>query len=109
MESKGCDLVLKSIEKTGRIAIVSEACERGSFAQTLAANITLFAFDSLVAAPQVLGAPNWIVPGAEMESTYFVQAADIVDVATQCFYPQLGAKRQGTRAGNAQERASRGI
>ena len=69
------DPVLASVKKTGRILLVSEASERGSFLQTLAANIGRFAFADLKAPPRVLGSPNWIVPGAEMESTYFPQAA----------------------------------
>ena len=59
--------VLASLRKTGRLLIVSEACERGSFAMTLAANITRFSFGDLKAPPRVLGAPNWIVPGAEIK------------------------------------------
>ncbi len=73
------DKIIKSLEKTGLLLIVSEACERGSFAMTLASNLTRFAFSVLNAAPHVLGSPNWIVPGADMEDTYFPQPADIVD------------------------------
>jgi 2-oxoisovalerate dehydrogenase E1 component len=74
------DLVLQSVKKTGHILLVSEACERGSFLMTLATNINRFAFGHLKAPPRVLGAPNWIVPGAELEASYFPQAADIVAV-----------------------------
>ncbi len=81
------EAVVKSIEKTGHIMIVSEACERGSFATTLAANLTRYAFRKLKSAPVVLGAPNWIVPGAEMEATYFPQSTDIIALVAQQFYP----------------------
>jgi 2-oxoisovalerate dehydrogenase E1 component len=74
------DPVLESVKKTGHILLVSEACERGSFLMTLATNINRFAFSHLKTPPRVLGAPNWIVPGAEMEAKYFPQAADIVAV-----------------------------
>ena len=77
------DVVLKSVRKTHRILLVTEASERGSFAMTLAANIGRFGFRDLEAAPRVLGSPNWIVPGAEMESTYFPQAGDIIPIV--CF------------------------
>ena len=40
------DAVLESIRKTGHVIIVSEACERGSFAMTLARNLTRFGFAS---------------------------------------------------------------
>ena len=101
--------VLESIRKTGRLIIVSEACERGSFAMTLAANITRMAFDSLKAAPEVLGAPNWIVPGAEMESTYFVQPGDIIDAVARYFYPECGSEKKGARVFDVKSLAQRGL
>lgn len=72
--------VLASVRKTGRLAIVSEASERGSFPMTLATNVQRFAFGDLKAPVRVIGAPNWIVPGADLEASYFPQAHDIVDV-----------------------------
>jgi 2-oxoisovalerate dehydrogenase E1 component len=75
--------VLRSLTKTGHILIVSEASERGSFPMTLAANIARFGFKDLKAPPRVLGAPNWIVPGADMESTYFPQTDDVIDACAQ--------------------------
>lgn len=71
---------LASLSKTGRILLVSEACERGSFLMTLAANIQRLGFASLKAPVRVLGAPNWIVPGADLEASYFPQAQDIVEI-----------------------------
>jgi len=91
------DPVLKSLAKTGRLLIVSEASERGAFAMTLSANITRFAFGALKAPPRALGAPNWIVPGADMESTYFPQVDDILDVVLGEFYPEKRANRRGLR------------
>ncbi|MDP4299349.1 alpha-ketoacid dehydrogenase subunit alpha/beta [Leptothrix discophora] len=91
------DVLLASVRKTGRLLIVSEASERGSFPMTLAANVTRFAFADLKAAPRVLGAPNWIVPGADMESTYFPQADDIVDVVTTELFPGRRDARRGVR------------
>jgi 2-oxoisovalerate dehydrogenase E1 component len=91
------DSVLASVQKTGRLLLVSEASERGSFLMTVAANVTRFAFHDLKAPPRVLGAPNWIVPGAEMESTYFPQVDDILDVVTSEFFPEKKANRRGVR------------
>jgi 2-oxoisovalerate dehydrogenase E1 component len=91
------DVVLKSVKKTHRILLVTEASERGSFAMTLAANIGRFGFNDLEAAPRVLGAPNWIVPGAEMESTYFPQAADIIDIVCGELIPEKKVNRRGIR------------
>ncbi|HET7715995.1 MAG TPA: thiamine pyrophosphate-dependent enzyme [Bauldia sp.] len=101
--------VLASVKKTGRILLVSEASERGSFLQTLAANITRFAFGDLKAPPRVLGSPNWIVPGAEMESTYFPQAADIVDIVRTELIPESGYNRRGVRNWDDMELARLGL
>src|SRR5579883_1587556 len=101
--------VLNSLRKTGRILLVSEASERGGFAMTLAANIARFAFASLKAPPRVLGAPNWIVPGAEMETTYFPQIEDIVDAAMLEFFPERKAERRGIRNWNDLELARAGL
>ena len=103
------DTVLASVRKTGRLLIVSEASERGSFAMTLAANITRFAFADLKAPPRVLGAPNWIVPGADLESTYFPQADDIVDVVTTELFPGRREARRGVRGWDDQALARRGL
>ncbi|KQT61225.1 MULTISPECIES: thiamine pyrophosphate-dependent enzyme [unclassified Aureimonas] len=89
--------VLASVKKTGRLLLVSEASERGSFLMTLSSNITRFAFGDLKAPPRVLGSPNWIVPGAEMESTYFPQVGDIIDIVTGEFYPEKKSNRRGVR------------
>ncbi|GGD98592.1 pyruvate dehydrogenase E1 subunit beta [Aureimonas endophytica] len=89
--------VLRSLEKTGHLLIVSEASERGSFPMTLAANLTRFGFKHLKAPPRVLGSPNWIVPGAEMETTYFPQVGDIIDIVTGEFYPEKKSNRRGVR------------
>ena len=101
--------VLRSIEKTGRLVIVSESCERSSFSMTLASNIARFGFASLKAPPRVLGAPNWIVPGAEMESTYFVQANDIIHVITTDFYPVHSGIVESIRDWDDQSLASKGL
>jgi len=91
------DPVVRSIARTGHLLVVTEASERGSFAMTLASNLTRFAFGHLRAAPRVLGSPNWIVPGAEMETTYFPQADDIIEAVTAGFYPEKHTNRRGIR------------
>ena len=101
--------VLASVRKTGRFMIVSEASERGSFAQTIAAMVSRFGFDSLKAPPRVLGSPNWIVPGAEMESTYFPQAHDIIDIVTSEFYPDVKSNRRGVRTWDDLDLARRAL
>ncbi|WP_163879862.1 alpha-ketoacid dehydrogenase subunit alpha/beta [Rhizobium laguerreae] len=101
--------VLASIRKTGRIVLVSEASERGSFLMTLAANITRFGYETLHAAPRVIGSPNWIVPGAEMESTYFPQKDDIIDVITSELFPGQRSNRRSIRDWDDRELARLGL
>ncbi len=101
--------VIESVKKTGRLLLVSEASERGSFLMTLATNVTRFAFASLTVPPRVLGAPNWIVPGADMEETYFPQAQDIVDVVATEMFADTSHKRAGVRKWNDLELARQGL
>ncbi len=71
--------VVASVQKTGKILLASDACERGSILQTMAAKITQFAFDYLDAPPVVVGARNWITPPDEVEDSFFPFPADILD------------------------------
>jgi 2-oxoisovalerate dehydrogenase E1 component len=103
------DPVLASVRKTGRLVIVTEACERGSFAMTLSANVARFGFGDLKAPPRVIGSPNWIVPGADMESTYFPQAHDIVDIVVLELFPDRKRERRGVRRWNDLDLARRGL
>jgi 2-oxoisovalerate dehydrogenase E1 component len=103
------DRVLESVKKTGRILLVSEACERGGFLMTLAANITRFGFSDLKAPPRVLGSPNWIVPGADMEATYFPQVEDIIDIVAGEFFPEKNTNRRGIRNWDDRELARLGL
>jgi len=103
------DTLVDSVEKTGRLLIVTEACERGSFAATLASNVTQFAYSSLQAAPQILGSPNWIVPGAEMEATYFPSCTDILDHILRVFFPAQATVANSTRWQDRRALAKRGL
>jgi 2-oxoisovalerate dehydrogenase E1 component len=71
--------VLDSVRKTGRILLTSDACERGSYLHTLAANIQALAFDALDAPVAVVGAKNWITPAAEMEELFFPQPSWLLE------------------------------
>ena len=103
------DTVLASVRRTGRLVIVSEAVERGSFANTVAANVTRLAFSELKAAPIVLGAPNWIAPGADMEDKYAPQAHDICDAVTGGFFVERRINRRGVRDWDIAGMAKRGL
>jgi len=84
--------VLESVKKTRKIVLASDACERGSALQTMAAKITQFAFDELDAPPVVVGARNWITPADEVEEAFFPMAADIVDAVHVHILPLTGYK-----------------
>lgn len=103
------DVLLASVRKTGRLVLVTEASERGSFPMTIASTVTRFAFADLKAPPRVIGSPNWIVPGADMETTYFPQVADIVDVVTGELFPQHRSNRQGVRTWDDLDLARQGL
>ncbi len=84
------DPIVESIRKTGRVIISSDACERGSAAQMIAANLGQLAFDYLDAPPVVVGSRNWITPAAEMEDAFFPQASWILDAIHERILPLPG-------------------
>ena len=83
-------LVLESVKKTRKILLTSDACERGSVLQTMAAKITQYAFDELDAPPVVVGARNWITPADEVEDTFFPFPADLIDAVHEHLKPLKG-------------------
>lgn len=82
--------LVESVRKTGRVVLASDACERGSFLNDVAANLTQLAFDDLDAPPAVVGARNWITPPAEMESAFYPQAEWIIDTIHERLLPLPG-------------------
>jgi 2-oxoisovalerate dehydrogenase E1 component len=82
--------VLKSLKKTGRILLVSDACERGSYLNDMAQHITELGFDDLDAPPVVVGSRNWITPAYELEDYFFPQASWIVDAIHERIIPLKG-------------------
>lgn len=73
------DPLVASVKKTGRLLLASDACERGSFLQTLATNVQQLAFDYLDAPVTVVGAKNWITPPAELEDLFFPSSETLLD------------------------------
>ncbi|MDR2048473.1 MAG: dehydrogenase, partial [Treponema sp.] len=84
--------IVESVKKTGRLVIVSDAAERGSFIHTVASNAGTFAFDYLDAPVTVVGSRNWITPAAEMEELYFPQISWIIDAIHERVLPLPGHK-----------------
>jgi 2-oxoisovalerate dehydrogenase E1 component len=86
------DKIIESIKKTGKVLLSSDAVERGSFLNTIAAQITQLAFDYLDAPPVIVGSRNWITPGAEMEEMFFPQKEWLIDAIHERIYPLEGYK-----------------
>src|SRR5581483_9783239 len=82
--------IVQSVKKTGKIVIASDACERGSFAHTMASNISQLAFSYLDGPVAVVGARNWITPCAEMEEEFFPQKDWIIDTIHERILPLPG-------------------
>ncbi|MBR2434751.1 MAG: dehydrogenase, partial [Lentisphaeria bacterium] len=82
--------VIESVKKTGRVVLISDACERGSQLHDIASKITKLCFDYLDAPVAVIGAPNSISPCPELEQFYFPQDSWILDAIHQQILPLPG-------------------
>jgi len=86
------DKIIESVQKTGKILLSSDAVERGSFLNVIASQVTQMAFDYLDAPPVIVGARNWITPGAEMEEMFFPQKEWLIDAIHERICPIVGYK-----------------
>jgi 2-oxoisovalerate dehydrogenase E1 component len=100
--------LLESVRKTGKLVLVSDACERGSFLNTVAAQICQLAFDDLDGPPVVLGSRNWITPCAEMEESFFPQPEWILDAIHERLLPLPGHRVTGNQSAREMLRRNRG-
>jgi len=82
--------VVESVKKTRKILLTSDASERCSFLQNMAAAITHLAFDELDAPPVVVGARNWITPADEVEDAFFPFPSDMLDAVHEHLLPLKG-------------------
>ena len=87
------DTLIESVKKTGRLVIVTDACERGSFASEVARQVTEMAFDELDAPPVVVASRNWITPAHELEDAFFPQPSWILDAIDAKIVPLPGHVR----------------
>ena len=101
------DTVLESVKKTGRLVIVTDACERGSFASEVARQITEMAFDELDAPPVVVASRNWITPAHELEESFFPQPSWILDAIDAKIVPLKGYTRVTNQQTNEKLRRER--
>ncbi|MDC4232109.1 thiamine pyrophosphate-dependent enzyme [Actinomyces sp. B33] len=84
------DTLIESVKKTGRLLLTSDAVERGSFLNTVAANVQTLAFDALDAPIAIVGSRNGITPGPELESYFFPQVDWIIDAIHERIVPLPG-------------------
>jgi 2-oxoisovalerate dehydrogenase E1 component len=82
--------IIASVKKTGRVLLASDACQRGSYLNDVAQNISELAFDDLDAPPVVVGSRNWITPAYELEKAFFPQPDWIVDAIHERIVPLKG-------------------
>ncbi len=82
--------VAKSVEKTGRILLVSEAVERGNILKDMALSISQLCFDYLDAAPYVVASRNWVTPSAEYDESFFPGVENIIDAVNEQLLPLKG-------------------
>ena len=101
------DRILESVRKTGKVLLSSDACERGSFLNTMAAQITQGAFDDLDGPPVVVGSRNWITPCAEMEETFFPQKQWILDAIHERLLPLRGHRVSSDQSIEEMQRRNR--
>jgi len=101
------DVLADSVRKTGKVLLVSEAVERGSFLQTVAANLGQICFDELDAPPVVVGSRNWITPPAELEEMFFPQPGWLLDAIHEQITPLRGYRPTTNRTGGELIRRAR--
>jgi len=104
------DTIIESVKKTGKVLLSSDAVERGSFLNTISAQIIQLAFDYLDAPPAIVGSRNWITPGAEMEEMFFPQKEWLIDAIHERISPIPGYKAKTNQTpGEILRRNKRGI
>ncbi len=84
--------IIESVKKTGKVLLASDACQRGSYLNDVAQNISELAFDYLDAPPVVVGSRNWITPAYELEKDFFPQPDWILDAISEKIIPLANHK-----------------
>ena len=82
--------LLESVRKTHRLLLASDAVQRGSFLQQVAADVQTLAFDVLDAPVTVVGSRNHVTPAPELEDIFFPQAEWILDAVHERIVPLPG-------------------
>jgi 2-oxoisovalerate dehydrogenase E1 component len=102
--------LVESVRKTGKVLLVSDAVERGSVMQTVAAGLTQLCFDDLDGPPAVIGSRNWITPAAELEALFFPQAGWLLDAIHERILPLKSYQPQSNQTlGEFVRRSRQGV
>jgi len=72
------EIILESVKKTGRAIYMNNGFERSNFMKHVSQVVVEQAFDSFKASPVVIGARNWVVPGAGFDKWIYPQAEDVL-------------------------------
>ncbi len=72
------DCIRASVEKTGRLLVVQEACTRGGFGSDIVRRVTEECFDCLKVAPRVLGGANLPMPFSHTLETACIPQEDTI-------------------------------
>jgi len=76
------ETVLRSVKKTGRCVVASQAIQIGSYTGEIASAVSEAAFDYLDAPVMRVGAKNGIAPQSHiLEAAFLPNANDILDAA----------------------------
>ena len=81
------EILLESVKKTGKLLLIGNEVERGSFLKEIAQNVTELAFDYLHCAPVVYGCRNWIAPTTEISKNFFPDENGILDLIHEKLIP----------------------
>ena len=77
--------VIESVKKTGRVVLVSDACEQGSHISDMARNITELRLIISTRRRLRWGRPTSFRPVRELENFYYPQAEWIIDAINERF------------------------
>ncbi|MBQ1272272.1 MAG: dehydrogenase, partial [Clostridia bacterium] len=81
------EILLESVKKTGKLLLIGNEVERGSFLKEIAQNVTELAFDYLRCAPVVYGCRNWIAPTTDISKNFFPDENGIIDLIHEKLIP----------------------
>lgn len=84
------DIILQSVRKTGRVLLIGNEVERGSFLKDIAQNLTEFCFDYLHCPPVVYGCRNWIAPTTDISKNFFPDEEGVLNLIHQTLIPIPG-------------------